>query len=102
MTQAMSSRSGGLQAPNWVARLPSPIGLKDVRDQTSGRGTRVVVVAEAGADLDALQSWVRGVWPVTVQTSCRFMGGIGAVLRTWAGACRVDKSGLDKRSELTS
>jgi len=92
----------GLEAPNWVATLPSPIGLKDVRDETSGRGSRVVVVAEAGADLDALQGWVRGVWPVTVQTSCRFTGGIGAVLRTWAGACRVDRSGLDKLTELTS
>ena len=92
----------GLEAPNWVATLPSPIGLKDVRDETSGRGSRVVVVAEAGADLDALQGWVLGVWPVTVQTSCRFTGGIGAVLRTWAGACRVDRSGLDKLTELTS
>lgn len=88
---------------DWLAAQPSPIGLRDVRDETSGRtGTRLVIVADPGADLETLEGWVRGVWPVTIETSCRFPGGIGAVLRTWADACRVGRSGLDKLTALMS
>jgi hypothetical protein len=49
-----------------------------------------------------LERWVRGVWPVTIETTCRFEGGIGAVLRAWADACRVDRSGLDELTRLIS
>jgi len=44
--------------------LPSPTGLLDLRQETSGRtGSRIVLVAARNADLDALEYWVRGVWP---------------------------------------
>ena len=88
---------------DWLDALPSPIGLRDVRDETSGRtGTRLVIVADPGADLETLEGWVRGVWPVTIETSCRFPGGIGSVLRAWASICRVDRSGLDQLAALIS
>ena len=83
--------------------LPSPTGLVDVRQETSGRtGSRIVLVAARNADLDALEYWVRGVWPVTIETSCRFRGGIGEVLRTWAQHCRDDSSGLHALSAVMS
>lgn len=81
----------------------SPRLLLDVRAETSGRtGTRLVVLAKAHADIDALERWVRGVWPVTIETTCRFEGGIGSVLRSWADGCRVDRSGLDELTRLIS
>jgi hypothetical protein len=83
--------------------LPNPLGLVDVRDETRGRnGTRIVLLARADADLDALQRWVQGVWPVTIETRCRFAGGLGEVLRTCASDCSLDRSGLEKLKGLAS
>jgi hypothetical protein len=59
-----------------------------------------IVVLATATDLDALARWARGVWPVTIETSCRFQDGIGSVLRAWGDACRVDGSGLDKLKRL--
>jgi hypothetical protein len=93
----------GEKGLNPLHNLPGPLGLLDVRDETFGlTGTRIVLLAEANADLDALERWVRGVWPVTIETNCRFRGGISEVLRRWASDCRVDRSGLDKLVALTS
>ena len=83
--------------------FPGPPGLVDVRDETSGRnGTRIVLLARADADLDALQLWVQGVWPATIETTCRFAGGLGEVLRACAGDCSLDRSGLQKLKGLVS
>jgi hypothetical protein len=93
----------GEKGLNPLHSLPGPLGLLDVRDESSERkGVRLILVPAADADLDALQRWVRGVWPVTIGTSCRFRGGIGVVLRIWANKCRVDRSGLAKLTALTS
>jgi hypothetical protein len=46
--------------PGYRERAPdAPIGLVDVRDESGARGTRVVVVTKADADLDALEL---GAW----------------------------------------
>jgi DNA gyrase/topoisomerase IV subunit A len=93
----------GKKGLNPLHNLPGPLGLLDVRDESSGRkGIRLILVPAADADLDALERWVRGVWPVTIETDCRFRGGIGEALRIWANNCRVDRSGLDKLTALTS
>jgi Type IIA topoisomerase (DNA gyrase/topo II, topoisomerase IV), A subunit len=93
----------GEKGLNPLHNLPGPLGLLDVRDESSGRkGIRLILVPAADADLDALERWVRGVWPVTIETNCRFRGGIDEVLRIWANNCRVDRSGLDKLTALTS
>ena len=89
--------------PRTTDAAVSPTDVVDVREELSGgRGTRIVVLARRGADLDALERWVRRVWPVTIETSCRFQGGIASVLRTWASACQSDRSGLDRLRGLMS
>jgi hypothetical protein len=88
---------------NPLHHMPGPPGLLDVRDESIGdKGMRLTLVPTADADLDALERWVRGVWPVTIETNCRFRGGIDEVLRIWANNCRVDRSGLDRLTALTS
>ena len=89
--------------PRTTAAVVSPIEVTDVRDESSGHtGTRIVVLAAPNADLDALERWVRRVWPVTIETCCRYEGGIASVLRAWANACAGDRSGLDRLRDLTS
>jgi hypothetical protein len=75
----------------------APGDLLDVADRTArGRGTRVVVSLADGADVDAAETWVRSVWPVTVEVDWQVPGGIAGLLGTWAERCRQEPSGLTR------
>ena len=77
------------------------VGVVDLRDETSRHaGTRVVVVLDPDADVDAAEQWVQAVWPVTVDVVWQVPDGTDAMLRDWAERCRVDPSGLEDLKPL--
>lgn len=65
-------------------------------------GTRIVISLHPAAveHLDAVEAWVRQVWPVTVDTRLQLPAPIATTLRTWADACRDDRTGLDRLCQL--
>lgn len=76
----------------------APVPVVDVWDETDMRvGTRVVCRLAPDADPAVAERWVRGVWPVTVEVSCRLPASQRDRLHGWD---RGDGSGLAELAAL--
>ena len=77
----------------------TPVTACHVRDATTAREPIAVqIVLEDERDqrlLPDLEAWVRGLWPVTIETRWHIPGGLGPLVRRWAAECAADPTGLD-------
>ena len=58
------------------------------------------LLRSGNANVDAVEAWVRSLWPVTIEAEWQIPGGMRARFQRWAELCREDRSGLDQLLRL--